>query len=649
MGFRDRVRLPHRVGRKNRTTWPQGTSIQTHRYIMRCEHEDKSPLESDKVELEENEEDRYYQRHGESIEEQDDDDEEDDDEEEDDEEEDDEEDKEKPQTFRQQLKQDLKIFRRRKQDHEREQHPHSQNIERTQEQQQYQQRSNCNWLNLNFCGCDIQLSDVEEMKQQLLLICDEYQSICIPWLICLSFPDCRLGGQDSLTALEELFREVGIDVLNFARADFHVYEMHRLVVAAVNKPLRSRPGQKLAGGGGVGLQRLELSLRYQEGTLAPLLEACCGSRSHRLEHLKLETRYPLEHRVRLVCMQELIMALVTFHITDPALSSSSLKIFELTHCELDDEIMALLMGGLLALKGTLEMIHLHIEGGGNRGTSGITWKSLPLLGHLLTEFPHLTRLNLEISNCRKLLQNNATNATIDEVHATATAIRSFAKALQQRDQCATLQQTSLPQSSLSLRLAWSYVGWTEEVALQLLEAATHNKSASDMSLLWFDYDFLLWNNNNNSSEHFVYQLATHLREMKHVTEISLANTVSDENNGERSNSNSQWQQEAEEEEPQLVPHHLWLDDDVKRKLLIEACQQSTSLRKFELRSGPHKFLVIAEDSDNHGVLETLNQRKTQNLEKDEPQPHNNQPTMMTRTVVIPRKRSTIYDKKWVPF
>ena len=52
-----------------------------------------------------------------------------------------------------------------------------------------------------------------------------------------------------------------------------------------------------------------------------------------------------------------------------------------------------------------------------------------------------------------------------------------------------------------------------------------------------------------------------------MTEISLANPM---NNGECSNSISQWQQEAEEEEPELVPHHLWLDDDVKRKLLVSA-------------------------------------------------------------------------------
>ncbi|KAL7571984.1 hypothetical protein ACA910_001642 [Epithemia clementina (nom. ined.)] len=502
--------------------------------------------------------------------------------------------------------------------------------------------------------------------------------------------------------------------------------MQRLIEACISPPRRKsknlgsgsngsdrtrhhyRPRRR----GGHGLKRLELSLRYQQGTLAPLLEVCSNYRGatihgdnpddneyyyQGLEHLKLGTRYPLEHRVRLVCVQELIVALLPFQNNTAAMVSplpslslptlsyrSSLKIFELTHCELDDEILAVLMGGLLALKDSLQMIHLHIEGrGGQRG--GITWQSLPILGHLLTEFPYLVRLNLEIADCRQLLlhshdvhnsitaspsstkgslgrrrmtnnnknniiANNNKNDAGDE--AAATAIRTFAKALHQRRTATT---PATPPESLSLHLDWSNVGWTKDVALQLLEAASHNDVASDITLLWSDLHFLcaplsVEGHNNKSDddvdEQFVYQLAAHLCDMKRVTKVVLIDTSSDADNSTKNCSPPKSKRQEHYPQHSLPQDRsYWWNDDVNRGLLVEACGKSPSLQEFELRTGPHKLEVRAQkECDMSNSTTTRIDNTSAHVQRQQEQSHYQQPV-----VIAPKKRSENTDKAWFPF
>ena len=519
------------------------------------------------------------------------------------------------------------------------------------------------WLDLTFSGCEIQLMDVRELKHCL----DRFfhnatqneQQNCAPWRLRLSFPGCRLGCQDTLMTMEDLFQQFAVDALDFTWAEFHVYELQRLIMAAtllvqhrrticpvMEDGLISTPGS-------TGLQRLELSLRYQHGTIAPLLETCTTSTStddssppHGLSHLKLSTRYPLEHRVRLVCVQELVMALLPFQSiplsmlplsTAQQVSSmtnrpSPLTIFELTHCELDDEIFALLMGGLLALKGTLKMIHLHMEGGYHGSGRGLTWQSLPLLGHLLTEFPHLTRLKLHISDCRQLLkqgnntfsdlsdaQNNQTGRPgimVDTIHdASANAIRTFAKALQQRPPDTS---TNVVPHNVSIQLNWSNVGWTKDVALQLFEAASHNEIASDISLIWSDSDFLvpsakaMPHDPDDHDEQFVYHLATYLRDMKHVTELQLIDT------GPENDAAKPLDQDYE--------HSCWWNDDVNRGLLVDACEKNPVLENLELRAGHHRFKVATRCDNRKDTSATLGELDWQE------QAHAQQPIILSKKV-----------------
>ena len=213
--------------------------------------------------------------------------------------------------------------------------------------------------------------------------------------------------------------------------------------------------------------------------MAPATPLSSPSPPPPLEELKLDARDPKESRVQLPRMHELAVAL-------PKLKNR-LKTFELTSCEFDDECFAVLVGGLLPLRESLEHVHLEIV------KSDISPPSLVFLAHLMKHLSRLESFNFSMQSSKHKLFEGATIEQVNDLVAATQECRAK-----------------------TLRVEFYNAGMTEVTSAKLLEAATHMQSAN-FSLRIEDCNFV-------TSSGLAHRMVELLPHATNCTELSLIDT-----------------------------------------------------------------------------------------------------------------------------
>jgi hypothetical protein len=181
-----------------------------------------------------------------------------------------------------------------------------------------------------------------------------------------------------------------------------------------------------------------------------------------------------------------------------SLRCQCLQTLEWTNCDLENDAgLAVLVGGLLALKDTLE--EFRLEATGLHLTRN---ESLPLIGHLLTELPHLDTLELQFQNCPGLLSSSSPQSNNDK---------------NDKDALQVLGRALHDCTCESLKLQFFHAGCTEDSVLQLLQSAG-GFGAGKLSLAFYEWNLV-------HTESFVNHLAKLVQYRFHcVQELILVNT-----------------------------------------------------------------------------------------------------------------------------
>lgn len=375
-----------------------------------------------------------------------------------------------------------------------------------------------NLMELAFVGCFIEGCDIRNLNRQLL-----QKKTTVP--LHISLDHCRLRSSKTLQTFRAFLKSHQVHSLGFFWFDDP--DIARGLVSACADRL------------------LNMDITFlcsQPGALGLLLEPCT-----QLQHLKLNVQFS-STEVRWDNIQELVTALVSSH---------SLQTLDWSQLELDDTCFAALVGGLLALKGTLEKCRIQ--------ATGLSQLSLPLLPHLLTELPHLQSLDLELDQSPTFL--------LDETPSEDEALQNFCRAIQV---C----------PCQSLHLTWLHVGWTEETILQVLKAAV-------ASQIPCEHSFFIEEVNLVRNERFVDELAKLLPRMTSVKNLSIID--------------SRFEPSLQSEDQQHIEtdgvEDWWTKE--KQIFFVQALYNNWSLRTFDLR-------ISHLQTDFQSVMKDMLQRTSNN-------------------------------------
>ncbi|KAL7579785.1 hypothetical protein ACA910_021919 [Epithemia clementina (nom. ined.)] len=460
-------------------------------------------------------------------------------------------------------------------------------------------------LQLNFSDCTIDKDDVQELAARIM---DEFlvggpEPFQLPPMHLSFLPGCRLGSVAAQETLCTLVASHPVHSLSFSATQLRQHEIVSLIAAA--KPV---------------LHSLQLSMRDQEGILAEQLEPLItmattttttnepvkiiaetnkndndnkpqpsqeeedmqhtDGKKHDdtpptkveapllllpLEELKLDARYPMESRVQLPRLRELAAVL-------PKLQRHCrLKSIQVTSCQLEDQGFAVLAGGLLSFRHTLQHVKIQLV------QSEISAPSLLFLSYLMTDLPQLQSFHLSLQQQQQQQHQHQTVRRRSTLFATATT-------KQVQDFLVSIQQCP----AQVVRLEFYQVGLTKAAALQLLQATA---AADQIPQSAYQKKICLWLEDSNfmvaSSSEVADRLVELLPRITRCTGLVLIDTYCRSSSMTNHNHNNHnptttttgtWKKKGES---------WWTTTE---NAVVQALAQNTSLQQFTFRlSAEHDF------------------------------------------------------------
>ena len=321
---------------------------------------------------------------------------------------------------------------------------------------------NKNVLELNFINVKFTQLDTEELDSRIF---GAFLSSPTP-PIHLSFPCCEMDDERATEALEKFASSHPIESLNFSVTDFDQFEIERIVTAARKT-----------------VKKLHFTITYKRGIPLGIIDVYSNIDSdfivmenYPLESLHLDAKSLMQKRLRLPRMQELSAAL-------PRLRN--LKTFELSHCELDDEAMGILVAGVITLRDSLQAIQIHID------RANFSPFALACFSFLMADMECLAYLDLDIQNSKRSLFDNAADIQLDRfleaLQGCRAKLRFRITNCGLNSKCTALMINVLRKRSESqevqLRLKDSNFIRDEHVPLALQHALPNMPSVSELSIV----------------------------------------------------------------------------------------------------------------------------------------------------------------------